>query len=98
MAVLNSHRVVLSMGVPTMRIPGLFLSVLLGKKSLDDGDNLDDEGDLGKQSQFEEGSGDDDQGGDNDSNGLSLGEEHQRDEHLQLLLDLLLLLATAFLN
>lgn len=67
------------MGFPTMRFPRLFLSVLLGEQSLDDGNKLDDEGDLGKESQFEERSGDDDQGKDYDGNGFSFGEKDEGD-------------------
>ena len=90
--------VVLNMGLPTMRFPGLFLQVLLGKKGLDDGNNLDDERDLGQESQFEERSSDDDDGKDYDGDGFSFGEKDEGDQDLQLLLDGLLFLATAFLS
>lgn len=89
---------VMLMGFIAMRFPaGLFLT-LLSQKALDDSEELDEEGDFGDQSNLEEGSSDHDDGSDNDGDGFSLSEEEKGDEHLQLLLDLLLLLATAFFN
>lgn len=79
--------------------PGVFfVLVLLGYYGFDNSYKLGDEGDLGEKSQLEERCSDHQEGDHDQSHSLHFSQNGQRDEDLQLFLQLLLLLSTAFFN